>query len=443
MAADFGSTDNAVLVVVDPEDDHEAHANTEELRLLVDSAGGRLVDEMHVRRETPDARFFIGRGNADEVFLRVQESSADLVIVGEDLSPTQQRNLEEVATVRVVDRTQLILDIFARRARTSEGKLQVELAQLQYLLPRLTGRGVQMSRIGGGSAGGIATRGPGETKLETDRRRVRRRISVIKDELDEVVKRRAIQNKARRRLMIPNAALVGYTSAGKSTLLNLLSGSQLEAHLRLFATLDPTTRRVDLNGGADPHGSDSHSIMLSDTVGFLRNLPHHLIAAFRATLEEVVEADFLIHVVDASHYFFEEQSRAVMEVLADLGVHDKPLITVFNKSDLVKDQYRLRKLVAETPYSCYMSALTGEGKQYLIRLIDQVIASLARRVEAVIPYDRGDLVALCHERGRVFETDYRADGVFIRVELSRDLEARIANYRLDPEKPNGAKEPTA
>ncbi|MGB9619895.1 MAG: GTPase HflX, partial [Armatimonadota bacterium] len=214
MAADFGSTDNAVLVVVDPEDDHEAHANTEELRLLVDSAGGRLVDEMHVRRETPDARFFIGRGNADEVFLRVQESSADLVIVGEDLSPTQQRNLEEVATVRVVDRTQLILDIFARRARTSEGKLQVELAQLQYLLPRLTGRGVQMSRIGGGSAGGIATRGPGETKLETDRRRVRRRISVIKDELDEVVKRRAIQNKARRRLMIPNAALVGYTSAG-------------------------------------------------------------------------------------------------------------------------------------------------------------------------------------------------------------------------------------
>lgn len=430
MAAETRSIDNAVLVVVDPNDHREADANTEELRLLVDSAGGRLVDEMHVRRETPDARFFIGKGNADEVFVRVQESSADVVIVGEDLSPTQQRNLEEIATVRVVDRTQLILDIFAQRARTSEGKLQVELAQLEYLLPRLAGRGIQMSRIGGGSAGGIATRGPGETKLETDRRRVRRRISVIKDELEEVVKRRSTQNKARRRLMIPNAALVGYTSAGKSTLLNLLAGSEVEAHARLFATLDPTTRRVDLDDATDPRSRDGHSIILSDTVGFLRNLPHHLIAAFRATLEEVVEADFLIHVVDASHHFCDEQRRAVMGVLADLGVENKPTITVFNKSDLVKDQYRLRKLVAETPDSCYMSALTGEGKQYLVRLIDQAAARLAKRIEALIPYDRGDLVALCHERGRVFGTDYRPDGILIQVELSDDLRSRIADYEV-------------
>ncbi|MCX8053373.1 MAG: GTPase HflX [Armatimonadetes bacterium] len=422
MTVEIRTVDRAVLVVVDPQDETEADANTEELRLLVESAGAELADEMHVRRNTPDPRFYFGKGNAEEMFLRVQESCADLVIVGEDLSPTQQRNLEEVATVRVVDRTQLILDIFAQRARTSEGKLQVELAQLQYLLPRLTGKGTQMSRIGGGSAGGIATRGPGQTKLETDRRRIRKRVAVLQDELEEVVKHRSIQNKARRQLMIPNAALVGYTSAGKSTLLNLLAGSNVEAHARLFATLDPTTRRVDLN--------ESHSIILSDTVGFLRNLPHHLIAAFRATLEEVVEADFLIHVVDASHRFFAEQCQAVNDVLTDLGVQHKPIITVFNKSDLVANQYELRRLVAQTPDSCYMSALTGEGKEYLIRLIDQVVARLMRRIEAVIPYDRGDLLAMCHERGRVLHTDYRSDGVFVSVELSPDLERKIAQYEI-------------
>ncbi len=424
------SRDRAVLVIVDPRDDREADANTEELRLLAASAGAKLADEMHVRRDTPDSRFYVGKGNADEMFVRVHESGANLVIMGEDLSPTQQRNLEEVASARVVDRTQLILDIFAQRARTSEGKIQVELAQLQYLLPRLIGKGTELSRIGGARAGGIATRGPGETKLETDRRRVRKRISVLRDELDEVVKHRSIQNKARRRLMIPSAALVGYTSAGKSTLLNLLAGSDVEAHARVFATLDPTTRRVELDGGAEARTSDGHSIMLSDTVGFLRRLPHHLIAAFRATLEEVVEADFLIHVVDAGHHFSAEQRRAVEDALSELGVQDKPIITVFNKSDLVADQYELRRLVAQTPDSCYMSALTGEGKEYLVRLIDQVAARLMRRVEAVIPYDRGDLVALCHERGKVIESDYRPEGVYIRVEISPDLEPRIAEYEV-------------
>ncbi len=419
---DSGSPDRVVLVVADPSDTHEADANTEELRLLVESAGGELADEMHVRRSVPDSRFYIGSGNAEEVYLRVQESEADVVIVGADLSPTQQRNLEKAATVRVVDRTQLILDIFAQRARTSEGKLQVELAQLKYLLPRLTGKGTEMSRIGGGSAGGIATRGPGETKLEADRRRVRKRISVLGDELEQVVKHRSVQNKARRKLMIPNAALVGYTSAGKSTLLNLLAGSEVEAHARLFATLDPTTRRVDL--------SESHSIILSDTVGFLRNLPHHLIAAFRATLEEVVEADFLIHVVDASHHFAAEQRQAVDRVLSELGITHKPTITVFNKADKIRDQYDLRRLIADTPDSCYMSALTGEGKEYLIRLIDQVVSRLMNVIEAMLPYDRGDLLALCHDRGRVLETDYRDEGVYVKVELSPDLEPRIAQYEL-------------
>lgn len=406
-------------MVIDPPDAREAEANSEELRLLVDSAGARVADEMHIKRSHPDHRTYVGKGNAEEMFLRVQDSEADLVVVGVDLSPAQQRNLEDAAQERVIDRTQLILDIFAQRARTSEGKLQVELAQLQYLLPRLTGRGVEMSRMGGASAGGLATRGPGETKLETDRRRVRKRISVLSNELEAVVKHRSVQNKSRRELMIPNAALVGYTSAGKSTLLNLLAGTAVEAHARLFATLDPTTRRVDFEDGA--------SILLSDTVGFIRNLPHHLVAAFRATLEEVVDADFLIHVVDASHPFMEGQRKAVEEVLAELDVSGKPTITVFNKSDLIRDQYELRRLVATTPDSCYISALTEDGQRYLEELIRQVVSRLMRKVAVTIPYDRGDLLALCHERGRVSVVDYRPEGTFIEAELPPDIAARLNN----------------
>lgn len=419
---DTGSGDRALLIVVDAKDQRESDANTEELRLLADSAGVKAADEMHVRRQHPDARFYIGSGNAEEAHLRVQETGANVAIVGADLSPAQQRNLETTTEVRVVDRTQLILDIFAQRARTSEGKLQVELAQLQYLLPRLSGKGIAMSRLGGGSAGGVATRGPGETKLETDRRRVRDRISLLKDELESVVKQRAVQNKARRQLHIPGAALVGYTSAGKSTLLNLLAGADVEAHARLFATLDPTTRRVDLQDGA--------SILLSDTVGFIRNLPHHLVAAFRATLEEVTDSDFLIHVVDSAHHFLHEQRIAVDNVLADLGAQNKPVITVFNKSDLLSNQYELRRLVAETPDSCYMSSLTGEGRQYLEALIQKMISRLMTRINATVPYNRGDLVALCHEHGRILSTEYVPEGVLIEAEIPPNLAARFEQYGI-------------
>lgn len=409
-------------MAIEVQDEREADANTQELRLLSETAGVRIVDEMHVRRPNPDPRFYMGRGNAEEAFLRVQDTDATVVIFGEDLSPTQQRNLEDAAQVRVVDRTQLILDIFAQRARTSEGKLQVELAQLQYLLPRLTGKGTAMSRVGGGSAGGVATRGPGETKLETDRRRVRKRISILKDELEDVVKHRSVQNKARRELMIPGAAIVGYTSAGKSTLLNLLSQANVEADARLFATLDPTTRRVDFENGV--------SVLLSDTVGFIRNLPHHLVAAFRATLEEVVDADFLIHVVDASHHFVENQTAAVNEVLSELGAKDKPTITVFNKSDLVKDQYELRRLVTETENACYMSALTGEGLEYLEDLIRKTVSRMMNRITALLPYEKGDLLALCHERGRVIEQEYLPEGVRVIVELPPDLADRIRAFEV-------------
>lgn len=411
--------------MADSRDERESDANAEELRLLTESAGVTIADEMRMRRLYPDPRFFIGSGNAEDAFVRVQDVDANVVVVGADLSPTQQRNLEDKTTVRVVDRTQLILDIFAQRARTAEGKLQVELAQLQYLLPRLTGKGIAMSRVGGGHAGGVATRGPGETKLETDRRRVRARISVLKDELEGVVKQRTVQNKARKRLLVPSAALVGYTSAGKSTLLNLLAAADVEAHARLFATLDPTTRRVDL--------ADGTSIVLSDTVGFIRNLPHHLVAAFRATLEEVVDADFLIHVVDASHHFVDEQRGAVADVLAELGVQDKPVITVFNKSDRIRDQYELRRLVAETESSCYMSALTGEGRQYLETLIHKAVSGLMQHVSAVVPHDRGDLIAACHERGRVESVDYLAEGVFVEADLPPDLAARLGQFAMQTE----------
>ena len=409
-----------MLIVADSRDQRESDANTEELRLLADSAGVVVVEEMHVRRPYPDPRFFIGSGNAEDAYVLVQDSGATVAIVGADLSPTQQRNIEDATTVRVVDRTQLILDIFAQRARTSEGKLQVELAQLQYLLPRLSGKGIAMSRVGGGSAGGVATRGPGETKLETDRRRVRDRISLLKDELEGVVKHRAIQNKARKRLMVPCAALVGYTSAGKSTLLNLLASADVEAHARLFATLDPTTRRVELEDGT--------SILLSDTVGFIRNLPHHLVAAFRATLEEVMDADFLIHVVDASHHFVHEQRQAVADVLSELGVGDKPIITVFNKSDRIEDQYELRRTTVNTEDACYMSALTGDGRQDLDRLIHKAISRLMKRMSAVLPYDRGDLVAMCHDHGRIISSEYVPEGLRIEVDLPPSLAARLTPF---------------
>lgn len=420
---DNESTDKAVLVVIDPRDQFEADANSEELRLLAESAGVQIVDEMHVHRDIPNGRHYLGKGQAEDLFLLVQSSEVDIIIFGEELSPKQQRNLEDITKARIVDRTQLILDIFAQRARTSEGKIQVELAQLQYLLPRLTGKGIAMSRVGGASSGGVATRGPGETKLETDRRRIRVHIEALKDELEEVVKHRTVQNKARQRLMVSGAALVGYTSAGKSTLLKLLSGADVYVDAKLFATLDPTTRKVDLPNG--------YSIMLSDTVGFLRNLPHKLISAFRATLEEVTDADFLIHVVDANHPFIDQQRESVMEVLSELGAQDKPIITVFNKSDLIKDQYELRKLVADTPYSCYMSSLTGEGVDNLINLIGKVVSEAMSLLEVLLPFDKGDLAALCHEHGKVMTQEYRPEGIYLVVQMPPDLAPKITPYVID------------
>jgi GTP-binding protein HflX len=410
--------ERAVLVSVEPDEALRPYA-LEELTALTETAGAEVVGEFYQRRDRPDPAYFIGPGKTQELYAGVQDTGANLVIVDSELSPVQARNLEEAVKCRVIDRTQLILDIFAQRAHTREGKLQVSLAQLTYLLPRLSNLYTKFER----QQGGIGVRGgAGETKLETDRRKVRETISDLEAQLAEVRSTRQQQRAHRRRLPFPTAALVGYTSAGKSTLLNTLSGSEIYADPKLFATLDPTTRRVVL--------PDGWAILLTDTVGFIRNLPTHLVAAFRATLEETIEADFLLHVVDASHPHRAIQQQAVLDVLDDLGVHDKPILTVFNKSDLVKDQYELRALVADTENAVYISAKTAEGMSHLMDRIVGTLSSLLVDVRLRIPYDRSDLVAQCYESGRVRKADYKEDGIHVEARITRDLAGRVRQYSV-------------
>jgi GTP-binding protein HflX len=307
---------------------HEGHEEAywnDEMRALAHSAGVRIVAEARQKRPLPDVATYIGKGKAEMLFQLAREHEADVILFDVELNPVQQRNLEQITQTRVVDRTQLILDIFAQRARSREGALQVELAQLLYLMPRLSGKGVALSRLGGG----IGTRGPGETKLEIDKRRIRERIAHLRHEIEELRRQRVHQRSSRRKLPFPSGAIVGYTNAGKSTLLNVLSGAQTYVDNRVFATLDPTTRRVVL--------PDGWSVLLTDTVGFVENLPPMLLEAFYATLEEVREADFLIHVIDISSPHWELQRDAVETTLVELQADQKPTITVFNKADCVRD----------------------------------------------------------------------------------------------------------
>ncbi len=406
-----------IYVNADPELDRYVE---EELRALCDTAGYEVVGESRQRRNRPDVATFIGRGKAELLFPEVRELSADVVIVDDDLTPLQQRNLEDILKTRVMDRTELILQIFAQRAHTREGKLQVELAQLTYELPRLMSVYTKFEQ----QAGHIGVRGgPGETKLEQDRRKVRERIADIQRELEQVARQRSQQRQGRRRLPFPFGALVGYTSAGKSTLLNTLSGAHIYTDEHLFATLDPTVRRIVL--------PDGWGVLLSDTVGFIRNLPHSLVAAFRATLEEVTEADFLIHVVDVSHPQFDLQREAVMQVLAELGAHHKPIVTAFNKADLVKDTYRLRQLVAETPNSVYISALKAEGIPELMNHILSTLRSLLQPVKVRLPYTQSSLLAQCYDLGRVHSAEYTPDGIVVEAEVTHDLAEQLKPYRMD------------
>jgi GTP-binding protein HflX len=358
--------ERAVLVAVERKGE-SFDRELEELQELVRTAGGETVATVTQKRENPSPSTYLGSGKVGEVRELAIAHHADLVIVDDELSAVQQRNLGEMLDRRVLDRTQLILDIFAQRARTREGKLQVELAQLNYMLPRLSAAYTKFER----QAGGIGLRGPGETKLEADRRRIRQRISDLNRQINEIQQHRRVQRAGREREGFPTAALVGYTSAGKSTLLNALAGSDVYADPKLFATLDPTTRRAQLPGG--------RPILITDTVGFIRRLPHGLVAAFRATLEETVEADVLLHVVDASSPEMEEQMEAVMEVLTELHIQDKPIVTVLNKIDLVRDTYRLREMVANHPDTVYISALTGDGLKQLMLTIERVLAHADRR----------------------------------------------------------------
>lgn len=352
----------------------EVDESLNELERLTETAGAKVVHKLLQKKTRPDPAYYLGSGKAEELSLMVQEHNANLVVIDSELSPRQQLNLEHAIGVKTIDRTELILDIFAQRARTKEGKLQVELAQLKYLYPRLIGTGLAMSRqAGGGTSGGIATRGPGETKLETDRRAIRKRIQHLEKEVEQIRSYRNTQRKKRSNQNITVAALVGYTNTGKSTLLNALSNSEVFVEDKLFATLDPTTRRV--------HLGEDKAVLMSDTVGFIQRLPTSLVAAFRATLEEVVEADIIIHVTDTSHPNYPEQIDTVYDILGELDVTSKPMITVFNKIDVIDDEELLKVQIKKVPNPITLSAKERSGLNNLLEKIKMMTEEL-RVVEA-------------------------------------------------------------
>jgi GTP-binding protein HflX len=396
----------------------EARTSLNELALLTDTAGSNPVDEELVRRERFDPATLIGRGKVEELVAMTKALDIDVVIFDNELSPAQQRNLAKMFQCDVVDRVALILDIFAQHATSKEGMLQVELAQLRYQLPRLRGRGVEMSRLGGG----IGTRGPGETQLETDRRRILERISKLERELKHVARSHDTRTKARRKSRLPVVSIVGYTNAGKSTMFNLLTDAGVLVEDRLFATLDSTIRRVDLPGGTP--------ILISDTVGFVRNLPHQLVEAFRSTLEEVNQADLLLHIVDASDPDPDRQIAAVHSVLREIGADEIPEQLVFNKTD-VADPVAVRRLLELHPEAAATSAVTGAGTDGLGRAITERLAESSDDIEMVIPYDRGDLVALAHDIGRVAETEHTGAGTRISASVPSTELHRFAEY-IDP-----------
>ncbi|MCL1873598.1 MAG: GTPase HflX [Clostridiales bacterium] len=395
-------------------DDEEVETSLAELGRLAETAGLLAVGQLLQHKDKPSPATYIGKGKVEELRHLAQISDADLIVFDEALSPAQLYNLEEQTGRPIADRSILILDIFAKRARSNEGKLQVELAQLKYMLPRIRGQGLALSRLGGG----IGTRGPGETKLETDQRKIRRRIQDLEERLDEVMRTRELHRRKRREEELPLVALVGYTNAGKSSLLNALSNSQTYAENLLFATLDTLTRKVSLASG--------QSFLLGDTVGFIRRLPHHLIAAFRATLEEVREADLLLHVVDGSAEDAQVQFQAVMDVLQQLGVADKPVITVVNKADLIENPQVLKRLLALWEGSLAVSARHKEGFERLLAAIEENLSKKWQQVEILLPFSAGSLLSLLHDEGHIISENYREDGVLICAQVPEKVYGRIS-----------------
>ena len=397
------------------EDERSTEISMEELKALVETAGGEAVAYVLQNRATPDARSFIGEGKVQEMKELVDNYGCDLAVFDNELSPSQMRVLSEDLGVKVLDRSGLILDIFAQRAQTKEGQLQVELAQYEYLLPRLTGMWTHLVRqTAAGGSSPIGTRGPGETQLETDRRHIRRKIQKLREELEEVRRVRGTQRRRREKNAMPVVALVGYTNAGKSTLLNCLTGADIPANDRLFDTLDTTTRRTNI--------SETQEVLLSDTVGFIRKLPTHLIEAFKATLEELKYADVLLHVIDISSPTWEDQAKIVDELIDQLGASKTPCIRVFNKCDAYAG------LLPHGENIVCISAKTGEGATELLSALSRQLENGKKNVELMLPYSEAGVLEFLHREGAVTSTDYEEDGIRVGAVIRPELWGRVRAF---------------
>ncbi|BAU86530.1 GTP-binding protein hflX [Streptomyces laurentii] len=398
----------------------DADNSLAELAALAETAGALVLDGVIQRRDKPDPATFIGSGKARELRDIVLESGADTVVCDGELSPGQLIALEDVVKVKVVDRTALILDIFAQHAKSREGKAQVALAQMQYMLPRLRGWGQSLSRqMGGGGGGGMATRGPGETKIETDRRRIREKMAKMRREIAEMKTGRDVKRQERRRNKVPSVAIAGYTNAGKSSLLNRLTGAGVLVENALFATLDPTVRRAETPTG--------RAYTLADTVGFVRHLPHHLVEAFRSTMEEVADADLILHVVDGSHPAPEEQLAAVREVFREVGAVNVPEIVIVNKADAA-DPLVLQRLLRTEKHSLAVSARSGEGIEELLARIDAELPRPQVEIEVLVPYTHGGLVSRAHVEGEVISEEHTPEGTLLKARVHEELAALFAPY---------------
>jgi GTPase len=387
---------------------------TEEMKALVEACGAEVIEHAVARLDKASASYLIGEGKVEEIRLACEASKIETVIFSHELKGSHQRNLEEALKVKVIDRTELILDIFARRASSNEGKMQVELAQLEYLLPRLVGHGNEMSRLGGG----IGTQGPGEAKLETDRRKINERITRLRKNLNEIVLSRAIKSK-KRKSNIPTVALVGYTNAGKSTLFNTLTSDTQVTQNALFTTLDSVTRQVVL--------PNNQKIVLADTVGFMQDLPHKLIESFKATLEEVKEADVLLHVLDVSHPNFKNYYEAVLKVLEELDIKEKLILTVLNKVDKIAEPHTIKMIQDHFKNSVCISALKGDNIPLLLETISHMLSDMFVEITVDIPISRMDLVNLAHKEGEVYSIKYYNDSINLRVSLPSHL---VGKFKL-------------
>ena len=403
----------ALLISVDS-GEYDAEASLEELFELVKSAGAEPELSVMQKLDRPESATYLGSGKLKEIAQICDEREIDIIVADSELSPTQIKNIENETDVRVIDRTTLILDIFAQRARSKEGKLQVELAQLKYMLPRLTGKGIEMSRLGGG----IGTRGPGETKLETDKRHIRRRMETLKDELAEVEKHRQMLRKRRKKDGVVTCAIVGYTNAGKSTLMNYLTNAGVLAQDKLFATLDPTSRALKLPSGV--------TIMLIDTVGLVRRLPHHLVEAFRSTLEEAAQSDIIINLCDASSDEARTHLQVTKDLLESLNCGDTPIINVLNKCDLIADD------TIEQDVGSYVkiSAKTGEGIEKLLEEIDNNLPLRLKKVNVLIPFANAGLANEIRNKGTLLSEEYESDGIKIEAIVDEQTYAKIGNFEV-------------